>query len=150
MRNKRFACVLACLIMLPLLLVCGCSNFNRDWKKAAQQPTSSNSVEGRWEGKWVSEVNGHNGTLRCLISREGDARCAARFHATYKTIFRFSYKVMLDIQPHYGGWEFNGEENLGKLAGGVYFYEGRASSTNFFSTYRSKYDHGIFEMHRPE
>lgn len=141
---------MAPLIALPLLLTCGCSTFNRDWKNAAQQPTPPNSVEGRWEGKWVSEVNGHNGKLRCLISREGDARCAARFHATYKTIFRFSYEVMLDIQPHYGGWEFNGEENLGKLAGGVYFYEGRASSTNFFSTYRSKYDHGIFEMRRPE
>jgi hypothetical protein len=136
--------------VLPLLLACGCSTFNRDWKKAAQQPTSPGSIEGRWEGKWVSEVNGHAGKLRCLLSWKGDEHCAARFRATYRKWFRFTYTVTLEVQPHYGGWEFSGEENLGKLAGGIYYYEGRASPTNFFSTYRSKYDHGTFEMHRPE
>jgi len=135
---------------LGLLVVCGCSSFNRDWKQAERQPTPANSIEGRWEGRWLSDTNGHRGALRSLITMEGDDRCTARFRATYGKVFRFSYSVSLEIQPHYGGWEFNGEENLGKLAGGVYYYEGRASPTNFFSTYRSKYDGGIFEMHRPE
>lgn len=136
--------------VLPLLLACGCSSFNRDWKRAAQQPVQSDSIEGRWEGKWLSEVNGHTGKLRCLLTRENEGHCSARFRATYAKILRFGYKVSLAIQRHYGGWEFNGEENLGKLAGGVYYYEGHATPTNFFSTYRSKYDHGIFEMRRPE
>ena len=135
---------------LPLLLACGCSTFNRDWKRTAQQPTQSDSIEGRWEGKWLSEVNHHTGGLRCLLTRTGDESCTARFRATYGSLFHFSYTVTLEIQPHYGGWEFDGQEDLGKLAGGVYCYEGRASPTNFFSTYRSKYDHGVFEMHRPE
>jgi len=39
--------------------------------------------------------------------------------------------------------------NLGALAGGRYTYTGRATGTNFFSTYSCKYDHGIFEMTRP-
>jgi len=47
-------------------------------------------------------------------------------------------------------WQFQGDENLGWLAGGVYHYEGRVSPTNFHSTYRSKYDHGTFEMGRPQ
>ena len=34
-------------------------------------------------------------------------------------------------------------------AGGLYTYKGRATATNFFSTYSCKYDHGIFEMTRP-
>lgn len=107
-------------------------------------------MEGRWEGKWLSEVNGHAGKLRGLLSRESNEHYVARFRATYGKILHFSYAVPLTVQPHNGGWEFNGEENLGKLAGGVYYYEGRASPTNFFSTYRSRYDHGTFEMHRPE
>ena len=135
---------------LPLLLTCGCSTFNRDWKKAAQQPTPIDSIEGRWEGRWLSETNGHTGKLRCLVTREGEDRCAAQFRATYAKVFHFGYKVRLEVQPHFGGWEFNGQENLGKLAGGIYSYEGRASPTNFFSTYHSKYDRGIFEMRRPE
>ena len=107
------------------------------------------SIEGRWQGRWVSEGNGHHGNLRCLLTRESDDRYRARFRATYAKVFHFSYAVPLMVQPHQGGWEFSGEENLGKLAGGVYYYEGRASVTNFVSTYRSKYDHGIFELHRP-
>jgi len=132
------------------VLAGGCSTFNRDWQKAARQPTPADTIEGRWEGKWLSEVNGHSGKLRCLLSRDSDTRFAARFHATYGHVFHFTYTVPLTVQPHYGGWEFDGEANLGTLAGGVYYYEGRASPTNFHSTYRSKFDHGTFEMMRPE
>ena len=136
--------------LLAVLLCCGCSSFNRDWRKAAQQPTPTDSMEGRWEGSWKSDANGHEGKLRCLMSRQDDAHYSARFHATYAKTFHFSYTVPLQVQEHIGGWEFNGEENLGKLAGGVYYYEGRAWPTNLHSTYRSKYDHGIFELRRPD
>jgi len=107
-------------------------------------------MAGRWEGKWLSDVNGHTGKLRGLLSPESDDRYVARYRATYGKIFHFSYTVRLTVQPHFAGWEFDGEEDLGKMAGGVYYYEGRASPTNFLSTYKSKYDHGTFEMHRPE
>jgi len=137
-------------VAVLLLALCGCSTFSRDWKKAAHPPAPSDSMEGRWEGKWLSDVNGHTGKLRGLLSRENDSRYVARFRATYGTIFHFGYTVPLMVQPHYGGWEFDGEADLGKMAGGVYYYEGRASPTNFFSTYRSTDDHGAFEMHRPE
>jgi len=136
--------------ILPLLLTCGCSTFNHDWQNAVLQPTPAHSIEGPWVGEWSSAVSGHAGGLRCLISRQGEDRCVARYRATYAKMFRFSYTVNLQMHPHYGGWEFSGEENLGRLAGGVYFYEGCASPTNFFSTYRSKYDRGIFEMRRPQ
>ena len=44
----------------------------------------------------------------------------------------------------------NGNQaDLGKLAGGVYYYEGRANATNLVSTYRSMKDHGRFELARP-
>ncbi len=65
-------------------------------------------------------------------------------------MFRFSYAVPLQFEQRDGVWQFTGEENLGKMAGGVYRYEGHVSPTNFFSTYQSKYDHGTFQMRRPE
>ena len=82
--------------------------------------------------------------------RESEQLFRARFRATYYGILHFSYAVPLTMQEHDGGWEFSGEANLGRLAGGSYYYEGRAALTNLHSTYRSKYDHGLFELHRPE
>ncbi len=132
-----------------LVAVCGCSTFNRDWKGAAHEPQSQNSAEGRWDGKWISESNGHHGALRCLMSREDDSHYQARFHATWGGVFHFNYTARFEMQPHDIGWEFNGEADLGKL-GGVYYYEGRATTTNMVSTYQSKYDHGTFDLKRPK
>ena len=135
--------------LLVAVCVCGCSTFNRDWRRAAVPAEGENSMEGRWKGRWSSEANGHHGGLRCVMVRETNSLYQARFRATYHRIFHFSYTVPLEVQPHYGGWEFNGEADLGKLAGGAYYYEGRATQTNLVSTYRSKDDHGVFELKRP-
>lgn len=132
-----------------VLFACGCSSFNRDWKKAAQTPAAPGSMVGRWEGHWLSDFNGHNGKLLCIVSRQENGDYAARFKATYKKVLKFSYIVPLKVEHTNDVWHFHGEEDLGKLAGGVYQYEGTATLTNFHSTYRSKYDHGVFEMERP-
>jgi hypothetical protein len=79
-----------------------------------------------------------------------------KFHAAYKsetfkfiTVY-FGYTVRMEAQPSTNdSVAFHGSENLGVLAGGVYTYEGNATATSFFSTYKSKYDHGTFEMKRP-
>ena len=107
-------------------------------------------MEGPWEGRWSSEVTHHQGTLRCIIARQTNSLYEARFRATYGHMFHFSYRVPLEVQPHFAGWEFNGEADLGKFAGGVYYYEGRATPTNLLSTYRSQSDHGIFDLQRPK
>src|SRR2546426_9820651 len=135
--------------LLLVICLCGCSTFNRDWRLAALRPGGQNSVEGAWEGRWLSEASGHHGRLRCLMERESGSLYQARFRATYGGVLRFSYTARLEVQPHDTGWEFNGEANLGKLAGGVYYYEGRATATNLISIYRSKHDHGRFELERP-
>jgi hypothetical protein len=132
-----------------LLLLCGCSSFNREWGKAGPSPAQPDSIEGRWEGRWLSDANGHNGKLRCLLSRKPDGDYDARFRATYLKILHFSYTVPLKVQQRDDVWHFQGREDLGWLAGGVYQYDGTATATNFYSTYRSRYDHGDFEMSRP-
>jgi hypothetical protein len=108
-------------------------------------------MAGRWEGRWQSDVNGHNDRLRAIITAQTNGAYSARFHAEYKRVFRFrfSYTVPLTVTSGEDRWRFQGEADLGWYAGGKYTYEGFANATNFFSTYRSKHDHGTFEMTRP-
>lgn len=133
--------------LASLLVLSGCSTFNRDWK-AAGGPAPANSIEGRWEGKWLSDHNGHNGQLRALIRKLDNGQYETRFHARYGGLFTFGMQANLDVKPAGGLWQFSGEENLGKPYG-VYRYEGKASATNFFSTYKASFDHGTFQMTRP-
>jgi len=132
-----------------LLLAGGCTTFDHDWTKTAARPVPTGSLLGRWEGTWLSEVNGHNGNLRCVITQNRDGTYQARFHAIYQKVLGFGYTVQLNVTETNGGFQFSGKANLGWWAGGVYHYEGQAQATRFFSTYRCKSDHGTFQMTRP-
>jgi len=140
---------LQALLFAIALLGAGCSSFNHDWRKAANNPTSALDLQGRWEGRWISEADRHDGKLRCLVTRNADNLYQARFHAKYKKILSFAYTVLLTTERTDGTFKFHGDADLGWLAGGIYHYEGHADATNFFSTYSSKYDHGTFQMQRP-
>ncbi|MBI2924995.1 MAG: hypothetical protein HYY24_04725 [Verrucomicrobia bacterium] len=144
----RAAAVLA--LCGTLLLATGCSSFHREWRAAARQPAPAHSLEGRWEGTWHSEANGHTGRLRCLIKEPEDGRYRARFHAKFLRILSFGYAARLDATEQAGRYRFQGQAVLPKWAGGAYRYEGHATATNFFSTYRCARDHGTFEMTRPK
>ena len=134
--------------LAALLVLSGCSTFNRDWKAAVAKPTPADSIEGRWEGQWLSDHNGHHGKLRALIRKLDSGQYETRFHAKYAGVLSFGMQSKLDVKPAGGLWQFSGEENLGKPYG-VYRYEGKASATNFFSTYKASFDHGTFQMTRP-
>jgi hypothetical protein len=146
---RAFRKKLALLTLMPIVVLVGasCSSFNREWKKAARNPVAESGLEGRWEGQWSSDVNGHHGRLRCIVENKGDVY-RARFHAKYQMILSFGYTVLLKGEPTDNGYKFNGEADLGALAGGVYHYDGHAEETNFFSTYSCRYDHGKFQMQR--
>jgi hypothetical protein len=80
----------------------------------------------------------------------GNGRYRAHYKATYWKIFRFSYAVEMQSEQRSNDvFEMRGETDLGWWGGGVYQYEGQVSSTNFVCTYRSKHDHGKFQMERP-
>ncbi len=138
------------LALAGLVLLSGCSTFNRDWQASATSLTPTNSIEGRWEGKWLSDHNGHGGGLRALVRKLDSGQYEARFHATYATVLSFTSTVNLDVRTEGGLQQFSGSADLGKAAGGLYHYEGRASETNFFSTYKCPSDHGTFQMTRPK
>ena len=126
----------------------GCSSFHKEWKTAARR-SPTGGIEGRWDGSWRSESNGHKGRLRCLIRKVDDVNYAARFRANYWKIFTFGYTVPLAVRGEPGVFKFSGQADLGKLAGGVYHYEGEATSDRFLSTYICARDRGVFEMKRP-
>jgi len=135
------------LLLFASMLGAGCTTFNHDWKVAQSVPATE--LQGRWQGFWLSDANGHTGKLRCVISKREDGDYRARFHANYGKVLNFGYTVTLKVEPLDGSYKFHGQANLGWLAGGVYSYDGHADQTNFFSTYSSKYDHGTFQMTRP-
>ena len=134
------------------LVFCGCSTFEYEWRQATRKQAPAEGITGRWEGRWTSQANGHNDKLRALITAVDTNHYDVKFHAAYKqwiTIY-FGYTVRMETKPGgAGNVLFHGSEDLGALAGGIYTYEGQANRTNFFSTYKSKYDHGTFEMNRP-
>ena len=136
-----------------VLLGAGCCGFDRAWRRAAEQNrVPPGDISGRWAGTWRSEASGHHNELRCLMTRQTNGLYSARFHARYKKgIFHLSFGYTIPLQARRTGevFEFDGQADLGWLAGGVYRCEGSATSNSFHSIYESKYDHGVFEMTRP-
>ncbi len=130
-----------------LFTFCGCSSFKSDWKKASATPLG---IEGRWDGTWTSDENGHTGQLRCLMEKISEHSYRARFDSTYQKILHFKSTVVLGGRMTNEVFLCEGEAKLPWYAGGLYRYDGEVSATNFFAKYNSKYDHGTFQMSRPQ
>src|SRR5262245_12468404 len=130
------------LVSLLALFLIGCSSFNREWKSAVGHPPSNSDISGAWEGRWLSDKNGHTGKLRGVFRKADAEHYNAHFHATFWKIFHATYEVPLRYEEKSGAVLLTGEADLGKLSGGIYKYEAKATSTEFSSNYTSKYDHG--------
>jgi hypothetical protein len=146
-----------------MLAVLGaCSSFDGEWSRwaaveAAPAPTARGSIEGRWEGKWVSAGSGHEGALRCLVTATAMPPSASIDHGAY--VFRFSatwgpgivseYEITMITQKKEDRIVFEGEMDLGLLMGS-YRCIGFIKDDQFSATYEAKGDHGTFEMARPE
>ncbi|MDC0268054.1 hypothetical protein OAK97_01975 [bacterium] len=131
-------------------LVSGCSSFGRDWKQTLSSPpvASSHALTGAWEGTWESDHNGHSGRLRCLVTHNPDGTFQTRYHARYAKVLSFTQDVTVKTEMTPEGHVFKGQQDLGRLAGGVYSYDGGVTNGTYRAQYRSKYDHGSFLMHR--
>jgi hypothetical protein len=139
------------LISISLLACCfsACSTaYNRAWK-TFEDPSPDDAFTGKWRGHWTSGHNGHTGGLRAMITHEEGSAYKARFHATYAKFLQFAYTNILTAEPRGKGViTFKGENDLGKLAGGVFKYEGQVNGPHFKSSYTAKKDHGVFIMER--
>ena len=136
--------------LVLIVISSGCSTFNYDWKAAAKKSQPSDDITGAWDGSWLSDVNGHHGRLRAIVSLTSADSYIARFKARFWKIFTAGYKVTLQARRDAGqAWRLEGEKNLGTLAGGIYHYSAQANPESFHSSYSNKYDHGTFELRRP-
>lgn len=78
----------------------------------------------------------------------GSNRYQAHFYAAFSKWFRVSYTTELIGQTNNGATRLNGEENLGRLAGGTYRSEGEVRGDQFVCHYSCKYDRGTFRLQR--
>lgn len=131
-------------------LSAGCG-FDRNWRNLSRSGAPpTDALAGRWEGKWVSEQNGHTGKLRAILTRVDESHYRADFDAMFFAVLRAGYSISLTAKPQAEGTiSFEGKENLGALAGGVYRYNGSANGEAFHATYTASVDRGTFEMKRP-
>lgn len=139
------------LLALALLLGVGCSAFNRDWKVAGEE--SFTGIEGRWTGHWKSDHNQHNGSMRTIIRRKEGDIYHTQFHAKYKVwiiTVGYGYEMNMTVTNEGPNYEFTGEADLGKVAGGVYRYQGSGTTNQITIRFRSPKDHGTFRLQRPE
>ena len=142
--------VSAWVVSVAAFCATGCSSFHREWEEALKKPVPPDRITGPWTGTWQNQNNTHGNALRAVVTELEPDTYRAFFHARYLKIFTYSYSVKLSGRPEGDSVILTGEEDLGKLAGGVYKYNGHANPTNFFCDYESKYNTGTFTLQRPK
>jgi len=140
------------LFVLSVLSSCG-SEFRSAWKKA---PVTQ-GAEGKWEGTWLSAVNGHHGNLRCVVDNAHHTQLSPDrhvdheffYHATWKGFLSGSYKAEHQVRRQKdGSYVFKGEHKMPDWAGGLYHYHGTIKGDDFNACYKSSADKGTFTMKR--
>lgn len=125
-----------------------CSTFERDWKAAQCFPVPPDNLAGLWEGNWESCTTGHHGRLRAIITRCGPNEYRARYHATFFAVIPYAYETRHSAWETPEGTQFQGQTDLGWLAGGNYSYTGAATGDRYEAYYSADRDRGIFRMRR--
>jgi hypothetical protein len=122
------------------------SNFDAKWQAAGRRP-ATDPYSGRWAGEWKSTRGTHHDRLECILTKETPAHYTADFHAHWHGLSS-SYTVGFATATARDGLHIKGQQDLGKLQGGVYKYEGVVTPAKFEARYESWYDTGVFELHR--
>jgi hypothetical protein len=132
---------------LLLVLLAGCTTFDARYEAALVNRAQA-GVEGAWAGRWQSET-GHGGDrLRAVVTQREPQKLHVIFRAHFWGIFDIDEVVDLNVTST-NPVRASGEANLGYLKGGVYSYEATITPVKFDATYKSKYDHGVFNLSRP-
>ena len=150
-RSRALRPFVVALFLGACLLACGCSKFESDWRSPAlmKAPQDADRFAGRWKGHWKSVASGHSGSLRCIASRLDQQNYRARFNASWALLLRFEYTAVMKVDQRADATYFAGEADLGKMAGGVYRYDGHTDGRVFYCKYESSNDHGYFKLTRP-
>ena len=131
-----------------MMALAGCSSFDRDFEAVRQSKASMLSVS-LWDGSWKSEGGHGGGRLRAILTPIAPDTYHARFRAQYWGIFAADEDVDLHVTST-APIKAAGEADLGFFKGGVYQYDATITPSQFEATYKSKYDHGQFNLARPK
>ena len=139
------------LLMLGLAVFVSCCSgclctFECDWRAARNAPAPADQLAGLWEGTWESHVNGHNGTLRAIITPQGSGCYVAQYKGTFAGCVPFVYKTSHAVTSQAEVTHFAGEEQLPVF--GSYRMTGWADGRTFEAHYQAAEDHGTFRMNR--
>lgn len=140
------------LLLLPLLALCSCGSFERQWKKslADYEAGMTKAPEGPWAGTWTTTTNGHTGDLRAIVteSKKSPGELQFHYHATWGKMFQGAFKADFPATTAGGTTKIDGEQSLGLF--GTFGHRGTITRDRFNATYSSKKgDLGVFEMKRP-
>ncbi len=132
----------------------GCSTFEEDWAALAPidgERREYHGIEGPWEGSWICELTGHDGGLRCIVSRDEAGAYSMRYHATWSFIITHSaeYTITAEVTPEPETYTLEGVEDVG-LIWGDFRYDGVATPALIVCRYESWMSKGIFTLKRPD
>lgn len=147
MRSIRILTALAVLCLFP-----SCVGFQQKFQDAHKAfPPPNKTIEGAWIGSWKSGANGHEGKLRCVITKIDADSYEFYYWATWARVMSGGFKIECDVAKKDGKWTFSGEKDLGAL-GGRFGHSGTATPTKIDATFRSigGPDRGTFELKRVE
>ena len=138
---------------LAMLLVAGCSTFEKRFAAASKLPVKNGQPASAYAGKWASASHpGGGGRLRCILSPVDASGYRADFHATWHGLSS-EHSVVLHTKPaargKSGAREFEGTSVLHTPIGaGTYRCSGRVDAATMRACYDATYDRGTFEMSR--
>jgi len=149
-RPASFLLTTVWLSLLLGLTSCSGLQFKRDFKAAAKAPAQEGAL-GAWSGTWASRVNGHQGTLQCLVAppTAPAAPHTFRYRATWMKILSGTYTADHTVKPAGPAkWTFSGQHKMPDWAGGLYTYEGTIDGDAFQASYQCELDKGEYRMNR--
>lgn len=147
---RRFPAMLGWGLLVVMLVTAGCSTYQREVRRARDNPPPAGSVEGVWEGRWHDEKRPkHGGRLVVVLTKEGDQVYQAATHSTWWKVFRSSQTTRLVLTPvGEGAFQLQGHEQLWLFGG--HTVTGRVDQTRFSAVYAVGKHRGRMELTRPE
>ncbi|MEQ1859687.1 MAG: hypothetical protein ABMA13_07115 [Chthoniobacteraceae bacterium] len=157
------------LIAAATVLLPGCVTYEREWRlwnpppakesrnfysKSEPPPTPQSSFDGRWLGRWTSDRHRkpfssemEGGELRCIFTRIDPYRYRANFRAEWM-LGASTYLTQLYGKQRGNTLHLHGQDQVSRIFGGIYTYDGKVTPNHFTLRYDSSYDSGTFEMRK--
>ncbi|MGI9494812.1 MAG: hypothetical protein ACR2NK_02055 [Mariniblastus sp.] len=104
-------------------------------------------LSGTWNGNWKSCKSGHHGRLNAHFCRLDETHVQAKFTGSFAKVIPFRYRPVLTIAHEEPGLMIlEGNKKLPLV--GNFYYSAIVSEAGFSATYRSRRDHGVWQMSR--